>query len=131
MRNDKAVFFVFVVAVLLMFSGSAFAHHGSAAYDMSKTTSVTGTVTDFQYVNPHVLIAMDVKDPSTGKVVKWEGELTSPNHLSRAGWTKSTIKPGDVLTWTGGPSKTGSPTMWIRKIERNGEVISLGGGGDN
>jgi hypothetical protein len=131
MRNKKVVLSVFAVAVLLILSGSAFAHHGSAAYDMSKTTSVTGTVTDFQFVNPHVLIVMDVRDPSTGKVEKWEGELTSPNHLSRTGWTKSTIKPGDVLTWTGGPSKTGSPTMWIRKIERNGEEISLGGGGDN
>lgn len=97
---------------------------------MSKTITVTGTVTDFQFVNPHVLIAMDAKDPS-GKVEKWQGELTSPNHLARAGWTKSTIKAGDQVTLTGGPAKSGSPTMWIRKIEKDGQEVSLGGGGDN
>ena len=130
MRN-KWVMCVMALGVLFLLSGPAFAHHGSAAYDMSKTITVTGTVTEFQFVNPHVLISMDVKDPSTGKVEKWEGELTSPNHLARAGWTKSTLKPGDVVTWVGGPSKSGSPTMWIRTISKDGEEISLGGGGDN
>jgi len=118
------------IGVLVILSGPAFAHHGSAAYDMSKTVTVTGTVTDFQFVNPHVLITMDVKDPS-GKVEKWEGELTSPNHLARAGWTKSTLKPGDQVTFIGGPAKSGSPTMWIRKIMKDGQEVSLGGGGDN
>jgi hypothetical protein len=119
------------LGVLLALSVPAFAHHGSAAYDMSKTVTVTGTVTDFQFVNPHVLIAMDVKDPATGKIEHWQGELTSPNHLARAGWTKSTIKPGDELTITGGPAKSGSPTMWIRKVSKDGQEVSLGGGGDN
>ena len=129
MRN-KLMLCVMALGILFVLSGSAFAHHGSAAYDMSKTVTVTGTVTDFQFVNPHVLISMEVKDPS-GKVEKWEGELTSPNHLARAGWTKSTLKPGDVVTWVGGPSKSGSTTMWIRTISKDGQEISLGGGGDN
>lgn len=118
------------LGALLALSVPAFAHHGAAAYDMSKTITVTGTVTDFQFVNPHVLIAMDVKDP-TGKIEHWQGELTSPNHLARAGWTKSTIKPGDEVTLTGGPAKSGSPTMWIRKLSKDGQEVSLGGGGDN
>ena len=122
---------VIALGALLALSLPAFAHHGSAAYDMSKTLTVTGTVTDFQFVNPHVLISMDVKDPSTGKTEHWQGELTSPNHLARAGWTKSTIKPGDEVTLTGGPAKSGSPTMWIRKITKDGQDVSLGGGGDN
>jgi hypothetical protein len=119
------------LGVLLVLSVPALAHHGSAAYDMSKTVTVTGTVTDFQFVNPHVLISVDVKDPSTGKIEHWQGELTSPNHLARAGWTKSTIKPGDEVTITGGPAKSGSPTMWIRKVSKDGQEVSLGGGGDN
>jgi len=118
------------LGVLLVLSGPAFGHHGSAAYDMSKTVTVTGKITDFQFVNPHVLISMDVKDAS-GKVDKWEGELTSPNHLARAGWTKSTLKPGDEITLIGGPAKSGTPTMWIRKITKDGQEVSLGGGGDN
>jgi hypothetical protein len=118
------------VGVLLVIAGPVFAHHGSAAYDMSKSITVSGTITDFQFVNPHVLIAMDAKDPS-GKVEKWQGELTSPNHLARAGWTKSTLKTGDEITLIGGPAKSGSPTMWIRKITKDGQEVSLGGGGDN
>jgi hypothetical protein len=116
------------LGILLFLSGPVFAHHGSAAYDMSKSVTVTGTITDFQFVNPHVLISMDVKDQATGKVEKWEGELTSPNHLARAGWTKSTLKPGDQVTLIGGPAKSGSPTMWIRKIMKDGQEVSLGGG---
>jgi polyisoprenoid-binding protein YceI len=124
------IFSLLSLGLLFIISGPALAHHGSAAYDMSKTITVTGTVTDFQFVNPHVLISMDVKDPS-GRAEKWEGELTSPNHLARAGWTKSTLKPGDEVTWMGGPAKSGSPTMWIRKITKDGQEVSLGGGGDN
>ena len=128
--RTKLIFSLISLGILLVLSGPAFAHHGSAAYDMSKTISVTGTITDFQFVNPHVLIAMDVKD-SSGKVEKWQGELTSPNHLARVGWTKSTLKPGDEVTLTGGAAKSGSPTMWIRKITKDGQEVSLGGGGDN
>ncbi len=129
MRN-KLILSLISVGALLVPSGPVLAHHGSAAYDMSRTVTVTGTVTDFQFVNPHVLISVDTKDPS-GKVEKWEGELTSPNHLARAGWTKSTLKPGDQVTLTGGPAKSGTPTMWIRKIAKDGQEVSLGGGGDN
>jgi Family of unknown function (DUF6152) len=128
--HKKFILSLFSLGICLVLSSAAFAHHGAAAYDMSKTVTVTGTVTDFQFVNPHVLIAMDVKDAS-GKVEKWQGELTSPNHLSRAGWTKSTLKPGDQVTLIGGPAKSGSPTMWIRKVMKDGEEVSLGGGGDN
>lgn len=118
-------------AILFLVSGSAFAHHGAAAYDSSKMVTVTGTVTDFQFINPHVMIAMDVKDPSTGKIEKWEGELTSPNHLERAGWTKSTIKLGDQVTMTGAALKSGAPAMAIRKVMKNGQEIGLMGGSDN
>ncbi len=130
MRNNKLALCLVAVFGVLILSGPAFAHHGSAAYDMSKTVTVTGTVNDFQFINPHVLLSMDVKDPS-GKVEKWEGELTSPNRLTRAGWTKSTLKPGDQITIVGGPAKSGSTTMWIRKITKDGEDLDIGGGGDN
>lgn len=103
------------LCVGLMLAGGAFGHHGTANYDTGKNVSVKGTVTDFQYVNPHVLIFLDVKDDS-GKVVKWQGELTSPNRLERSGWHKDTIKPGDVVTIGGYPAKSGSPEIWILKV---------------
>jgi phosphoribosylformimino-5-aminoimidazole carboxamide ribonucleotide (ProFAR) isomerase len=118
------------IAVLAV-TGTAFAHHGAAAYDMAKPVTVKGVVTDFQFINPHVLITIDVKGDD-GSVQKWQGELTSPNHLARAGWTKSTIKLGDTITLMGAGAKSGSSTIWIRKIVgANGEPVSLGGGGDN
>ncbi len=130
MRN-KVTLSLIALAILFVASGSAFAHHGAAAYDSSKMVTVTGTVTDFQFVNPHVMIAIDVKDPATGKIEKWEGELTSPNHLARAGWTKSTIKVGDQVTMTGSALRSGAPAMAIRKVMRNGQEVGLMGGSDN
>jgi hypothetical protein len=130
MRN-KVTLSLIAFGILFVVSGPAFAHHGAAAYDSSKMVTVTGTVTDFQFVNPHVLIIMDAKDPSTGRIEKWEGELTSPNHLARAGWTKSTIKPGDEVTMTGSALKSGAPAMAIRKVMKDGQQIGLMGGSDN
>lgn len=119
---------VALLAGLLLFVGVAFAHHGTANYDTSKTVSVKGTVTDFQFVNPHVIIIMDVKGDD-GKVASWQGELTSPNRLSRVGWTKSVIKSGDTLTIAGYPTKSGSPEIWIQKVTlASGEDLSTGGG---
>lgn len=104
------------------------AHHGTANYDTEKSVSVKGTVTDFEFENPHVLIYMTVKDAS-GKTTNWQGELTSPNRLSRAGWKKDTIKPGDVITITGFPAKSGSPEIWIQKvIAADGTPIDTSGG---
>jgi hypothetical protein len=125
--RDKWIALSVLIISLLVFSAPVFAHHGAAAYNVGKTITLTGTVTDFEFVNPHVLIAIDVKDPS-GKSETWKGELTSPNRLSRAGWTKSTLKPGDQLTMTGGPAKSGANTMWINKLSKNGEELRLGMG---
>jgi Family of unknown function (DUF6152) len=127
MRNKLAACLTASV-VFSILPGTAFAHHGGAAYDTSKMTTVTGTVTNFEFTNPHVIIGMDVKDPATGKIEKWQGELTSPNHLSRVGWTKETIKVGDGLTMSGAALKSGAPAMAIRKVVKNGEQISTSEG---
>jgi hypothetical protein len=121
----KKCMLLLVTAVGLFAIAPAYAHHGSASYDGSKTIVVKGSVTAFNFTNPHVLISVDVKDTS-GNVEKWEGELTSPNHLARAGWSKNTLKPGDQVTLTGTPAKSGAPTMIIRKVVKNGEEIELG-----
>src|ERR1700687_2130900 len=106
----------FALLVGIMTIGSvAFAHQRTAKYDTSKTVTVKGSVTDFQFINPHVLIVMDAKDEG-GKIEKWQGELTSPNRLSRNGWTKSSIKLGDTITISGYPTKSGSTEIWIQKV---------------
>jgi Family of unknown function (DUF6152) len=112
----------------LALSAATMAHHGTANYDTEKSVSVKGTVTDFQFVNPHVLIYMQAKDAS-GKTTNWQGELTSPNRLSRSGWKKDTVKPGDVITITGYPAKSGSPEIWIQKvIAADGTPLDTSGG---
>lgn len=113
---------------LLMTALPAFAHHGAAAFDMSKTVSFKGTVTDFQFINPHVLVTWTVKAPD-GTVQKWDGELTSPNHLVRAGWTRHSLKIGDQVTVTGYVSKNGARSMWVRTIVKaDGQGLNAGVG---
>jgi Family of unknown function (DUF6152) len=119
---------VALLAGVLLFAGAAFAHHGTANYDTAKMISVKGVVTDFQFVNPHVQISIEAKDDN-GKVKTWSGELTSPNRLSRSGWTKSSLKAGDVITIGGYPTKSGSPEIWIQKVTlASGEDLPTGMG---
>ena len=111
---------------LLTITGVAFAHHGTANYDTNKTITVKGVVTEFEFVNPHVQIYWEAKDDS-GTTQKWQGELTSPNRLTRVGWTKSSIKPGDTITISGYPTKSGSREIWIQKVVTStGEELPTG-----
>src|ERR1700685_867232 len=96
----------------LLASSSLFAHHGQAGYDTSGTVTVSGTLSDFQFVNPHSIVSIDVKDDK-GATQGWQGELTSPNHLIRAGWTAESLKSGDKVTMTGYRAKSGANSMWI------------------
>ena len=95
------------------------AHHGAGVFEPEKKVTVEGTVTDCQFVNPHVLVYMTVKGED-GKEVQWGGELTSPNRLARDAravkWHKSILKPGDHITITGHPARNGAPMMDILKI---------------
>lgn len=113
---------------LLACAGAAFAHHGTANYDTTKTITVKGIATGFEFVNPHVEVFWDVKD-ETGATQKWQGELTSPNRLTRLGWSKNSIKPGDEITIGGYPTKSGSHEIWIQKVVLgSGEELPTGGG---
>ena len=92
-----------------------FAHHGAAEYDNTKTVSLQGTVTALQYLNPHALILFNVKDDK-GQTTEWTAELQSPNLLSRRGWSRSTLKPGDQIIVTGHPVKNGAKAMSGQKV---------------
>ena len=83
-----------------------FAHHSFAAeFDAHKPVKLTGTVTKVEWTNPHAWFYVDVKDDA-GKVVNWGMELASPNALTRTGWSRSTMKVGDVVTVDGYAAKT-------------------------
>ena len=115
-----------VMVGLLMVSGTLFAHHSNSLYDMEQVTTVTGTVVEFLWNNPHVTILLDAKGAS-GKVEKWTVELSPPSRLHRTGWNSAAIKAGDQITVTGNPGKDGRPRISPRKMAVNGEVRNMGG----
>ena len=120
MRNKPAIYLA-SVAALFMTSSVMFAHHGASDYDMATTFSWHVTVTDFLFVNPHALLDFTRKNDQD-KIEQWQGELQSPNMLSRRShWTKETVKAGDQITVFGCPAKNGSKTMFVRKV-----VLSTG-----
>jgi hypothetical protein len=126
MKARLSVVFV-LAATLLTVAGPLFAHHGTAAYDTGKQVTVKGTVTDFEFVNPHVMIVVNVLSED-GTTQRWQGELTSPNHLARAGWTKSSLQPMQQVTITGFSAKNGN-SIWIQKIVlADGRELALGTG---
>ena len=86
-------------------------HHGLARFDTTHTITIQGTVTDFQWSNPHVYMYANVKDEK-GQVVNWKLEMGSPGMLSRfGGWNPKTVKQGDLVTVTGFRAKDGSAYM--------------------
>jgi hypothetical protein len=88
----------------------SFAHHSTAMYNMANPTTVTGVVKRFEWVNPHAYIYLEVTDEK-GNKVEWAIEMMSLNHLKSYGWLHDTVKPGDVITCTGGAAKSGDPAM--------------------
>ena len=101
--------------VLLIAFAQVSAHHGSSNYDMSKPTSVKGTISKFEFINPHSAIFLEAKDDG-GNAEHWLIEADSPNNLGRAGWTRDSLKPGDQVTIVGNRLKDGSKVMRLQKI---------------
>lgn len=106
--NNKLLAVLGLTVWFLTGAGSGFAHHGTAGYDMDKVVTLTGTVTAFEWFNPHAVIEMDVKSEN-GEVRHWLLELASPIHMTRIGWNKNSMKPGDQITADTHPAKNGAP----------------------
>lgn len=114
MKNWSSAFIV-GFTILVIISAPVFAHHGTSAYDTTKLTTVKGTVMDFQFNNPHVMISVETKDDK-GKVEMWISEANSPNVLTRHGWNRDIIKKGDQITIIGNRPKNGAKTLRLQKV---------------
>jgi hypothetical protein len=107
---------VAAAALMLGAMTAASAHHSfPALFDPSKTVTVAGVVTEFQFQAPHCYIRVDVTDES-GVVSKWELETTSPGQLIRMDLTPKTLVPGDSVSATGNPSRDGRTLMRLLTI---------------
>ena len=96
-----------VLVTSAFLSGAAFAHHSFAMFDQSKTVTLKGMVTEFQWTNPHAFIHMEVPNDAGGKQT-WQVELNSPNNLKRQGWKSTSVKAGDAVTLILNPLRDGS-----------------------
>lgn len=96
------------VVTALLWTATAAAHHPfSDEFDRTKTVTLTGTVSKIEWQNPHVYVYLDVKDPS-GTVNNWKVEMSSPDALTKEGWTRTSVKPGEQVTVQGWRAKTDS-----------------------
>jgi hypothetical protein len=104
-----------VAAILLAAASSAFAHHSGAMFERDKQVELMGTVVAFSWTNPHSWIEIEVPNASGGSD-KWGVECNSPNNMARQGWRSTTLKPGDQVTVTVHPLRSG---------EKGGRFISV------
>jgi len=103
------------------------AHHSFAMFDFTKEVTLTGTISKFDWTNPHTFVWIDVVN-SEGKVETWAAEGQSPNYLGRRGWSKDTIKPGDKVTLVLNPLRDGRTGGMFRNMTLpGGKVIDQRG----
>ncbi|MEO5926267.1 MAG: DUF6152 family protein [Bryobacteraceae bacterium] len=119
---------IMVVAGLLTGVASlALAHHSYSAFDMVELVTVTGTVKKLDWTNPHTWIWLDVVNEK-GVAETWGIEGMSPNYLARRGWSRTTLKPGEKISITLHPLKSGEKGgTWVDAKRPNGETLMMGG----
>jgi hypothetical protein len=117
-----------VAAVFLSLSAPLFAHHGTTVFDMSKPVAIKGSVTEWDWSNPHCLLQFEVKNES-GQVVHWIAETQNPGNMVYAGWGKASFKPGDEVTVILFPAKNGKPFGRINQVVLpSGKTLTASGG---
>jgi hypothetical protein len=119
---------VFTATALCLAAGAVAAHHSFSVFNMQTEVSITGTVKEVQWTNPHIWVWVDVTGEN-GEVVTWGLEGMSPNFLARRGWTRTTLEVGDEVTVALRPLVNGDPGgMFMSTTTPDGIVLSMGGG---
>lgn len=119
----KKLILAATAGALSMAAAPAFAHHSGAMFDAEKTVTISGTVKQFQYTNPHAWLVVLVPDAATpGKVATWSFEMGELSALTRAGIHKQDLEPGTKVTVTGHPMKDGRTAGSFTKAVRGDGV---------
>ncbi len=124
----KAHFSAVIAVILIAFgAGLAAAHHSTAPFDTTTSQTLSGTVKQVDWTNPHTWVWIDVPNDKNG-VDTWGFEGMSPNYLGRRGWTKSTLKPGDKISVTFRPLRDSSKGgMFVSAARPTGEILRMTG----
>jgi hypothetical protein len=127
----RAMRFLYLLALLLAVP-AAFAHHSAPVfYKVQERVTVSGTVTEFRFTNPHAILKFDVVDED-GATQQWTAETTSPSILRRRGWSQQSFTPGEKVTLEGMPSVDGSYLIRItRAFREDGTEIGIPPGTSN
>lgn len=113
-----------IVVAFALLGISTQAHHSiSAVYDDTQRVTIEGVVTQFQFVNPHPLVVMDVKD-GPGPPQQWRLEMDTHRELADIGFTKDTLKPGDRLVIAGSRARRQAQSLYIRRLDRPSDGFS-------
>jgi hypothetical protein len=108
---------LFVVACCLAASLPAWAHHSFAAeFDQNQTVSLNGKVVKVEWANPHIWVYLDAANKQDA-IARWQCEGGAPNSLSRNGWNRDSLKPGEVITIEGYRARDGSNTCNMRTVK--------------
>ena len=126
MRNRYIRALVLTVAPMIVVA-PVLAHHANAVFDMEKTVTVKGTVTEWFWANPHCLLRFDVSD--NGDVAHWVGETQAPINMIGNGWRRDSFKAGDEVTVSLRPLRNGKPGGSIQLVVfADGKVLKAGAG---
>jgi hypothetical protein len=126
-RNLGLFALTFIVAAAL--TTPLWAHHSFAAeYDSKQPVNLKGAVTKVEWMNPHVYFYIDVKDEQTGKITNWAFEMGAPAVIQRNGWTRNSMKIGDLVIVEGTRAKSGAPHGNARSVTLASTGQKLGAG---
>jgi hypothetical protein len=122
----KSTTLLLLASAALAAAAPTSAHHSFAPFDRSKEVTLTGTIKDFQWTNPHAWIQITIKDEQ-GRETEWGVECGSANMMARTGWKRTTLKPGDAVVATVNPLRDGRPNGALVAITlADGTVLGPG-----
>lgn len=113
-----------VIGATILCSGAgAWAHHSGAMFDAGTQETIEGTIVAFQWANPHAWIQLRAPNPQTGEQVDWMFESLGVNQLTRRGWKRDSLKPGDAAVVVFNPVRNGEPAGRLVRISVDGQLV--------